>query len=233
MLVRSSIFNKGRKSFGNTTAVQWVDNQQIIKSKISDPTNPNTPRQQLRRGIFASLQRFGGTLLPFLHENFASTAANRSPYSSFMRAALLAYQGATEYDPQNFDDVEPVQFTNGPLQPLLYGLDDITIEVGSTSGPFVQLDITFNFSPDHWWPNADYNDEIFMFVCNPDGNFYNVSASLGTRDAGSVNHMMMVLTNQRSFIGIFARNSENEISLQSALMIGDDDGNWNPGITVV
>lgn len=233
MLVRSAIFNKARKSFGNTTAVNWVDNQTIIKSKISNPTNPNTPAQQLRRSIFQSLQAFASSALPLIQERFSPTAANRSPYSSAMRAMLLEYTGVSQYSPQVFADVKPAPITNGPLQPIIYGLSDLTVEQTGTSGPFDELVLTLEFSSQVWWPNSSSEDQVSLALINPDANYFEVQNSTVERNAGEIQVQRVALTGERLFLVAFVRNSLGEVSAQSALMIRNDAGDWAPGITVV
>lgn len=235
MLVRSSIFNKARNSFGNTTAVNYVDNQIIIKSKISNPTNPNTPAQRLRRTIFRALQELASTALPLIQEYFAPTANNRSPYSSMMRAALLNYQGATSFDLNDFATIEPAPITNGSLQPALVDLTQLQITVGAPSGPFEPLAITITASSDVWWTGSEPTDKVGFAMIQPNGNYFKtqLTSLLRSDMAGGVSGSIDALIGESLWFVMFLYNDDGEVSFQNAYYIRDEAGNWNPDVTVI
>lgn len=233
MLVRSAIFNKARKSFGNTTAVSYVDNQTIIKSKISDPTNPNTPAQQLRRSIFSGIQLFCKAALPHIQQFFMPTAINRSPYSSAMRAGLLGYQGAASYDPNDFSLEPAKQISNGNLQPVELFLDDSSVEVKSSTANFDLVEFSLEWEDDNWWPTSGETDLVELIVVQPTGNYYRKASGSHNRSAGEGSFEVALLKDHRTYAGLLVTDTNGNVSVQFAPLVRDDSGDWNPALTVI
>lgn len=145
-IAKSAIFNNFKKSVGNMTFVQSVDNEIIVKSKPAPSSKPPTEKQIAQRLLFATIQLFASAMSAILPLLFASTGKRRSAYNSFMGNAL---QVASANSLDSLDDIlgdaivthgdtfaEPITFGNvassgaGDLNPVVNGSFDTSLPPG-------------------------------------------------------------------------------------------------------
>lgn len=185
---------------GNVTAVKHRDGSTILKGKIFEMTNPNTPAQQSQRSKFSTIQLLLVALLPIIKMTFQPLKAVHSAYNSAMSIALKAFAAA----PGNgmYLAHSSIQFSNGPVAHANLEVDHASTADLTTGFASVKVDWDDNSVQ----PNAESSDKLFIVINYREAGYAEIIDTGVTRAAGTCTFTGMSNVQGQAFWGYTFKN---------------------------
>lgn len=198
-IVKSSVFDKARGSFGNVTLVDYGEGESIMKAKSDNPHNPRTAAQQAQRSIFGLIILMGKVILGFLQQNYRSLKPRWTAWNAFCSQSLKVAraQGLTTLHAI----ATKVDITNGSLFKVALA---VGVVEGAPSEQDAEVNITWDF--DGQAANQNSADDMVMLTFNVDTETYSEKVTGTRRVDGAVTVNIAQPATGTNYFAVFFRS---------------------------